>query len=53
MPTPALAVPRVMEKIGAMEIVNGRMESANFKVSGNYMKLHTQLGAKVRGTNLP
>ena len=28
MPTPALAVPRVMEQVGAMEIVNGRMESA-------------------------
>ena len=29
MPTHALAVPKVMEQVGAMEIVNGRMESAN------------------------
>ena len=29
MPTPALAVPRVMEQVGAMEIVNGRMETVD------------------------
>ena len=29
MPTPALAVLRVMEQVGAMEIVNGKMESAD------------------------
>ena len=38
--THALIVPKVVEQGGAMEIVNGRMESANFKVSGNYIKLH-------------
>ena len=34
MPTHALAVLRVMEQVGAMEIVNGRRESADRNTTG-------------------